>query len=185
MAVITKPFRRDCRHSNARQSEFAGRIRFILKQVCLMKIKLLPASLLMISVLLGGCATGANRFASLQSNRVRAVTGGRPAKKNVVVARRGKASPAQIQVAVVRITDYLERLNAEDKAVATRTRYLCVCTTQAPDSKGKVTCMVWDTQSQSFVGNSTYELVNPPAIPSVIQFETFNAIYVGAAATGT
>ena len=141
------------------------------------------ATLAVLAVLLGGCSTtpAGGRYAQLQSSRVRAVTGGAPTKRNVVVARKRKASPAQIQVAVSRITDYVDRLSAEDRAVATRTRFMCVCTTQAEDSKGKVTCMVWDTRSQTFVGNSTFELVNPPAIPSKIEFETFTAIYVGTA----
>ena len=125
------------------------------------------ATIAILALCLEGCSTapGGGRLARVQSSRVRAVKSGAPTKKNVVVARRGKASGDQIQVAVGRITNYVDSLSPEDRAVATKTRYFCVCTTQATDSKGKVTCMVWDTRSQTFVGNSTFELVRPAPHP--------------------
>lgn len=138
------------------------------------------------AMILSSCATSpTNQFANLSRSSYRAVEGRAAApSKGVVVARQRKANPAQVQVAVTRITNYIDSLSAEDKEVLRKKRYVCVCTTQAPDSKGKVTCMAWDTQTQSFVGNNTYELVNPPPVPSTIQFQDFDAIFVGVAKVG-
>lgn len=139
------------------------------------------------ALILSSCATApTNQFANLNKASYRAVEGksSKPASKGVVVARQRKANPAQVQVAVTRITNYIDSLSAEDKEVLRKKRYICVCTTQAPDSQGKVTCMAWDTQTQSFVGNNTYELVNPPPVPSTIQFQDFDAIFVGVAKVG-
>ncbi len=141
------------------------------------------------ALILSSCATTpTNQFANLSKANYRAVEGksgkASAGSKGVVVARQRKASPAQVQVAVSRITNYIDSLSPEDKEVLKRKRYICVCTTQAPDSKGKVTCMAWDTQTQSFVGNNTYELVNPPPVPSTIQFQDFDAIFVGVAKVG-
>lgn len=138
------------------------------------------------ALLLTSCtATPTNQFANLNKASYHAVQGKAAApSKGVVVARQRKANAAQVQVAVTRITNYIDSLSPEDTEVLKTKRYICVCTTQAPDSKGKVTCMAWDTKTQSFVGNNTYELVNPPPVPSTIQFQDFDAIFVGVAKVG-
>ncbi len=138
-----------------------------------------------VAVGLASCSATGTKFANLNQATYHAdLKGGSGGPKSVRVARVYKASPAQVQVAVERITSYIDSLSPEDKEIIKKRRYVCVCTTQAPNSKGKVTCMAWDSQSQSFVGNNAYELVNPPPVPSTLNFDSFNAIFVGTAKIG-
>ena len=138
-----------------------------------------------LAITLSSCAPTGSKFTKLGAAKYPTVAKkGAGSPKAVVIARQRKATPAQVQVAVTRITNYIDSLSDADRAVVKKARYVCVCTTQAPDSQGKVTCMAWDTQSQSFVGNNTYELVNPPPVPSTLQFDSFNAIFVGTASIG-
>lgn len=134
---------------------------------------------------LSSCTTtGGSKFANLGQSKFHATKTGGGGPRAVRIARIYKASPAQVQVAVERVTNYIDSLGPEDKEIVKKKRYVCVCTTQSPNSKGKVTCMAWDSISQSFVGNNAYELVNPPPVPSTIQFDSFNAIFVGTAKLG-
>ena len=140
---------------------------------------------LAISVGLSSCTATGTKFANLNQAKYYAdLKGSSGDPKAVRVARVYKANPAQVQVAVERITSYIDSLSPEDKEIVKKKRYVCVCTTQAPNSKGKVTCMAWDSQSQSFVGNNAFELVNPPPVPSTIKFDSFDAIFVGTAKIG-
>jgi hypothetical protein len=60
-------------------------------------------------------------------------------------------------------------------------RYVAVDTVKdkrsAPGTKKDV--MIWDTQSESLVGNSVYDVTNVPAIGSTAKFETYSAQYIG------
>ena len=154
--------------------------------MCAMKASLLSyLAVLAIAVGLSSCTATGTKFAGLNQAKYHAnLKGGGGGPKSVRVARVYKANPAQVQVAVERITAYIDSLSPEDKEIIKKKRYVCVCTTQAPNSKGKVTCMAWDSQSQSFVGNNAYELVNPPPVPSTINFDSFDAIFVGTAKIG-
>ena len=44
----------------------------------------------------------------------------------------------------------------------------------------KKVVMIWDTQSETLVGNSVYDVQNTPAISSTAKFETYSAQYVGS-----
>ena len=153
--------------------------------MCRMKAPLLLlASALIIAVGMSSCTATGSKFGGLNQAKYYADKKGGGGAKAVHVARIYKANPAQVQVAVDRITSYIDSLSPEDKEIVKRHRYVCVCTTQAPNSKGKVTCMAWDSVSQSFVGNNAFELVNPPPVPSTIKFDSFDAIFVGTAKIG-
>ncbi len=102
-----------------------------------------------------------------------------PPANAVFIGRKSVASPAQVQVARKRVLSYLASLKSDDKKFIEAGRYVCVTTTPAKGHVGEVTCMSWDTQLQEFVGNNTYDLVNPPPAPSRVQFPTFTASYVG------
>ena len=39
--------------------------------------------------------------------------------------------------------------------------------------------MIWDTQSESLVGNNVYDLASPPARGATAKFDTYSAQYVG------
>jgi hypothetical protein len=47
--------------------------------------------------------------------------------------------------------------------------------------KAKKVVMVWDIQTESLVGNTVYDLPDPPAIGNSVVFTTFSAEYVGGA----
>jgi hypothetical protein len=60
-------------------------------------------------------------------------------------------------------------------------RYVAVDTVtdkrSAPGTKKDV--MIWDTQSETLVGNSVYDVQNVPTLGSTAKFETYSAQYVG------
>jgi hypothetical protein len=60
-------------------------------------------------------------------------------------------------------------------------RYIAVDTPKdkrsAPGTKKDV--MIWDTQSESLVGNNVYDVASPPARGATAKFDTYSAQYVG------
>jgi hypothetical protein len=60
-------------------------------------------------------------------------------------------------------------------------RYIAVDTEKNAQTspKAKKVVMVWDTQSESLVGNTVYDLPDPPAVGGSIVFTTYAAEYVG------
>ena len=46
--------------------------------------------------------------------------------------------------------------------------------------KAKKAVMIWDTQSETIVGNNVYDVQSPPAVGSTAKFETYSAEYVGS-----
>jgi hypothetical protein len=62
-----------------------------------------------------------------------------------------------------------------------KTRYIAVDTEKNAQTspKAKKVVMVWDTQSESLVGNTVYDLPSPPAVGNSIVFTTYAAEYVG------
>jgi hypothetical protein len=60
-----------------------------------------------------------------------------------------------------------------------KVRYIAVKTSRTKESKGAVSCMVWDTQSEKLVGNSVYDCKAQPARGSTAKFDSYNAEYVG------
>jgi hypothetical protein len=61
-------------------------------------------------------------------------------------------------------------------------RYLAVDTVKdkRASPKAKKVVMLWDTQSETFVGNNIYDVENPPPLGSTAKFETLSAEYIGA-----
>ena len=61
-------------------------------------------------------------------------------------------------------------------------RYIAVDTVKdkraSPDAKKVV--MIWDTQSESLVGNNIYDVKNPPPVGAKTKFDTYSAEYIGA-----
>jgi hypothetical protein len=85
-------------------------------------------------------------------------------------------------------------LVAEDKAAASSDVQVAAAALQAqtgttviavdapPDSrlKGDGTVMLWNTQTQRFVGNNVYDIASPPAKGQVAQWGSTTARYVGS-----
>lgn len=61
-------------------------------------------------------------------------------------------------------------------------RYIAVDTEKNDQTspKAKKSVMIWDTQSETLVGNSVYDVQTPPAVGSTAKFETYSAEYVGS-----
>jgi len=70
---------------------------------------------------------------------------------------------------------------AKTAAKAKLPRYVAVDTVKdhraSPGTKKVV--MIWDTQSETLVGNNVYDVQNPPSVGSTAKFETYSAQYVG------
>ncbi len=60
-----------------------------------------------------------------------------------------------------------------------KVRYIAVKTQRTPQSQGKASCMVWDTQSEQLVGNKVYDCKSTPASGSTAKFDSYSAEYVG------
>ncbi len=102
----------------------------------------------------------------------------------VVIARQSQATPEQAAIARKRVIAFLVGLKPAEKNLVEAGRYICVTTKRTAGSPGSVTCMSWDTQTQSFVGNNAYDLINAPPVPSTVKFPTFTATYVGEGSSG-
>jgi hypothetical protein len=94
-----------------------------------------------------------------------------------------EATERQRKIAQARAVTYIKHLPPEKK-VAMKTkkvRYIAVDTEKNAQTspKAKKVVMVWDTQSESLVGNTVYDLPDPPAVGKSIVFTTYAAEYVG------
>ena len=63
-----------------------------------------------------------------------------------------------------------------------RVRYIAVDTekNEKTSPKAKKAVMIWDTQSESVVGNSVYDVQTPPPVGATAKFDTYSAEYVGS-----
>ena len=63
-----------------------------------------------------------------------------------------------------------------------KVRYIAVDTEKNDQTspKAKKAVMVWDTQSESLVGNSVYDVQSTPSVGSTAKFDTYSAEYVGS-----
>jgi hypothetical protein len=94
-----------------------------------------------------------------------------------------EATERQRKVAQAHAVAFIKRLPPEKKVAMKKkkTRYIAVDTEKNSQTspKAKKVVMVWDTQSESLVGNTVYDLPNPPAVGNPIVFTTYAAEYVG------
>jgi len=63
-----------------------------------------------------------------------------------------------------------------------RVRYIAVDTekNEKTSPKARKAVMLWDTQSESVVGNSVYDVQSPPRVGATAKFDTYSAEYVGS-----
>lgn len=61
-------------------------------------------------------------------------------------------------------------------------RYIAVDTERDANTspKARKAVMIWDTQSETLVVNSVYDVQSPPPVGSAARFETYSAEYVGS-----
>ena len=85
------------------------------------------------------------------------------------------ATPVQREVAVERGRAAVKKMakrNAKPKS-----RYIAVKTKSDSRAKTSTNVMIFDTQSESIIGNSVYDLNERPPAGQPIRFETYSASY--------
>jgi len=94
-----------------------------------------------------------------------------------------EATERQRKVAQAHAITYVKHLPPEKKVAIQKkkVRYIAVDTERNAQTspKAKKVVMVWDTQSESLVGNTVYDLPDPPSVGKSIVFSTYSAEYVG------
>jgi serine/threonine protein kinase len=92
-----------------------------------------------------------------------------------------EATEPQREIAEKHAIAYIRRLETHKNAKKTKNvRYIAVDTekNEHTSPKEKKVVMVWDTKSESLVGNTVYDLPDPPAVGKPIVFATYDAEYV-------
>jgi hypothetical protein len=112
------------------------------------------------------------------------------AQQHVIAAKRKASAPSKGKAPAV-TKEQQKKQDADDLAEATKAvkkaapRYLAVNT--PPDAKRepgvKHDVMLWDTQSESLVGNNVYDIPTPPPLGAKAKFDTYSAQYVGGGNT--
>ena len=89
-------------------------------------------------------------------------------EKPATLVAEDKASASDVQVAAA--------------ALQAQTGTTVIAVDAPPDSrlKGDGTVMLWNTQTQRFVGNNVYDISSPPAKGQVAQWGSTTARYVGS-----
>lgn len=107
---------------------------------------------------------------------------GQSVRSDVVEVVRSKpANATQIRLAQARAKAFMLRLSAEEKRYIRETgaTHLCIFTTQTPDHQGQKTVMFWDTQTESLVGNTAFEINNPPPDNTRVALPDFTVLHIG------
>lgn len=96
--------------------------------------------------------------------------GGNPDARGTVVI---DSSPTKSEASDVQVAAAAMRANAGTTVIAVDT---------TPDNRlqGEGTVMLWNIQSQRFVGNQVYDIASPPAKGQVAQWGSTTARYVGS-----
>jgi hypothetical protein len=118
-----------------------------------------------------------------QALAIGAAAGALVALTAYVIAKH-QATERQRRLAEERARAYYRHL-AEEKRMALKqkkVRYIAVDTekNEKTSPKAKKAVMIWDTQSESVVGNSVYDVQTPPPVGATAKFDTYSAEYVGS-----
>ena len=85
------------------------------------------------------------------------------------------ATPVQRETAVKRGLAAVKKMAKRN--VKPKSRYIAVTTKRDPRAKTSTSVMIFDTQSESIIGNSVYDLNERPPGGQAIRFETYSASY--------
>ena len=133
------------------------------------------------AALLGGSIARAAGASTGEAIAIGAVAGAVVAATAYVIAKH-KATERQRRLAEQRARVYYGRMSAQKKATMKqkKVRYIAVKTeANEKTTRGATPVMIWDTQSQTIVGNNVYDVEKTPAVGSTARFETHSAQYVG------
>ena len=130
----------------------------------------------------GGIARAAGA-STAESIAIGAATGAVVGFTAYVIAKH-QATERQRKIAEQRARVYYGRLAPEKKTALKkkRVRYIAVDTekNEKTSPKAKKSVMIWDTQSETIVGNNVYDVQDTPSVGSTAKFETYSAEYVGS-----
>ena len=133
-------------------------------------------------ILAGSIARAAGASAG-QSIAIGAAAGAIAAATAYIVAKH-QATERQRRLAEQRARVYYGRMSSTKKATLKkkRVRYIAVDTekNEKTSPKAKKAVMIWDTKSESIVGNTVYDVEKTPSVGSNAKFETYSAQYVGS-----
>lgn len=136
----------------------------------------------MAGVAAGGIARAAGA-STAESFAIGAATGAVVAVTTYIIAKH-QATERQRRIAEERARVYYGRLAPEKKQALkkNKVRYIAVDTEKNDKTspKAKKAVMIWDTQSETVVGNNVYDVQNPPSVGQTAKFETYSAEYVGS-----
>lgn len=93
------------------------------------------------------------------------------------------ASQRQREVADQRARAAFRKMGKLGTTTRKKSRYLAVATERSEATRGRKpaqSVMLWDTHSQSIVGNNVYDVEAAPSLGSTARFETYSAEYVGS-----
>ena len=132
-------------------------------------------------LLAGGIARDAGASTG-ESIAIGAATGAVVAFTAYVIAKH-QATERQRHIAEERARVYYGHLAPERKVALKKkkVRYIAVDTekNEQTSPKAKKSVMLWDTQSETVVGNNVYDVQSTPNVGSTAKFETYSAEYVG------
>jgi hypothetical protein len=133
--------------------------------------------------ILGGSIARAAGASTGESIAIGLATGAVVGMTAYIIAKH-QATERQRKLAQQRAAVYYGRLAPEKKAALKKkkVRYIAVDTEKNDQTspKAKKAVMVWDTQSESLVGNSVYDVQSTPSVGSTAKFDTYSAEYVGS-----
>ncbi len=144
-----------------------------------------PETTGIISGLAAGAAAGGIAKAAGASSGTAVAVGlatGAAAGAIAYVISKHAATERQRRIAEERARLAYERMSAERRTQAHRTRYIAVSTVREKNSTGAKSVMIYDTQTQQVVGNNVYDVKTAPQDGQVTKFDTVSAEYVGTGA---
>ena len=86
------------------------------------------------------------------------------------------ATPVQREIAVERGRAVVKKMAKRN--VKPKSRYIAVTTKRDSRAKTSTNVMIFDTQSESIIGNSVYDLNERPPEGQPVRFETYSASFV-------
>ena len=86
------------------------------------------------------------------------------------------ATPVQREVATMHARAVVKKM--AQRHVKPKSRYIAVTTKRDSRAKTSTNVMIFDTQSESIIGNSVYDLNERPPEGQPVRFETYSASFV-------
>ena len=149
-------------------------------------------SFLLAVVLLAGCAAPPDKLerAALEASRDGSLANYYDAGRGTAgIEAAGRVTARYYWVAKYAATPVQREVAAENgRAVVTKMakrhakpkpRYIAVTTQRDARAKTSTNVMIFDTQSESIIGSSVYDLNERPPVGQAVRFETYSASYFG------